>query len=67
MFFGTSLFVSQLKNGKWYIKGDMEKICQLFGASTRAELKRFIDRTLGRKYAMVYSPSVIREMRFLNY
>lgn len=49
MFFGTSLFVSQLKNGKWYIKGNMEKICQLFGASTRAELRCFIDRTLGEK------------------
>lgn len=49
MFFGTSLFVSQLKNGKWYIKGDMEKICQLFGASTCAELRRFVDRTLGKK------------------
>lgn len=49
MFFGTSLFVSQLKNGKWYIKGDMEKICQLFGTSTRAELRRFINRTLGEK------------------
>lgn len=49
MFFGTSLFVSQLKNGKWYIKGDMEKICQLFGVSTCAELRRFVDRTLGEK------------------
>lgn len=49
MFFGTSLFVSQLKNGKWYIKGDMKKICQLFGASTCAELRRFVDRTLGEK------------------
>lgn len=49
MFFGTSLFVSQLKNGKWYIKGDMEKICQLFGTSTCAELRRFVDRTLGEK------------------
>ena len=49
MFFGTTLFVSQLKNGKWYIKGDMEKICQLFGASTCAELRRFVDRTLGEK------------------
>ena len=49
MFFGTPLFVSQLKNGKWYIKGDMEKICQLFGASTCAELRRFVDRTLGEK------------------
>ena len=49
MFLGTPLFVSQLKNGKWYIKGDMEKICQLFGASTCAELRRFVDRTLGEK------------------
>lgn len=49
MFFGTPLFVSQLKNGKWYIKGNMEKICQLFGASTCAELRRFVDRTLGEK------------------
>lgn len=49
MFFGTPLFVSQLKNGKWYIKGDIEKICQLFGASTCAELRRFVDRTLGEK------------------
>lgn len=49
MFFGTPLFVSQLKNGKWYIKGDMEKICQLFGVSTCAELRRFVDRTLGEK------------------
>lgn len=49
MFFGTPLSVSQLKNGKWYIKGDMEKICQLFGVSTYAELRRFIDRTLGEK------------------
>ena len=49
MFFGTPLFVSQLKNGKWYIKGDMEKICQLFGTSTCAELRRFVDRTLGEK------------------
>lgn len=49
MFFGTPLFVSQLKNGKWYIKGDMEKICQLFGVSTCVELRRFIDRTLGGK------------------
>ena len=49
MFFGTSLFVSQLKNGKWYIKGDMEKICQLFGVSTCVELRRFVDRTLGEK------------------
>ena len=49
MFFGTPLFVSQLKNGKWYIKGDMEKICQLFGVSTCAELRCFVDRTLGEK------------------
>ena len=49
MFFGTPLLISQLKNGKWYIKGDMEKICQLFGASTCAELRRFVDRTLGDK------------------
>lgn len=49
MFFGTPLFVSQLKNGKWYIKGDMEKICQLFGVSTCVELRRFIDRILGEK------------------
>lgn len=49
MFFETSLFVSQLKNGKWYIKGDMKKICQLFGTSTCAELRRFVDRTLGDK------------------
>ena len=49
MFFGTPLFVSQLKNGKWYIKGDMKKICQLFGASTCAELRRFVNRTLGEK------------------
>lgn len=49
MFFGTSLFVSQLKNGKWYIKGDMKKICQLFGASTCAELRRFVNRILGEK------------------
>lgn len=48
-FFGTPLFVSQLKNGKWYIKGDMEKICQLFGVSTCTELRRFVDRTLGEK------------------
>lgn len=47
--FGTSLFVSQLKNGKWYIKGDMGKICQLFGVSTCAELRSFVDRTLGEK------------------
>lgn len=49
MFFETLLFVSQLKNGKWYINGDMEKICQLFGVSTCAELRRFVDRTLGKK------------------
>lgn len=49
MLFGTSLFVSQLKNGKWYIKGDMGKICQLFGVSTCAELRSFVDRTLGEK------------------
>lgn len=49
MFFGTPLFVSQLKNGKWYIKGDIEKICQLFGASTCAELRRFVYRILGEK------------------
>lgn len=49
MFFETPLFVSQLKNGKWYIKGDMKKICQLFGTSTCAELRRFVDRTLGEK------------------
>ena len=49
MFFGTPLFVLQLKNGKWYIKGDMEKICQLFGVSTCAELRRFVDRTIGEK------------------
>lgn len=49
IFFGTTLFVSQLKNGKWYIKGNMEKICQLFGVSTCAELRRFVDRTLGEK------------------
>lgn len=49
MFFGTSLFVSQLKNGKWYIKGDMEKIFQLFNVSTCAELRRFVDKTLGDK------------------
>lgn len=49
MFFGTPLSVSQLKNGKWYIKGDMEKICRLFGVSTCVELRRFIDRTLGEK------------------
>lgn len=41
--------IEQNKKGKWYIKGDMEKICQLFGTSTRAELRRFIDRTLGEK------------------
>ena len=49
IFFGTTLFVSQLKNGKWYIKGNMEKICQLFGVSTCAELRRLVDRTLGEK------------------
>ena len=49
MFFGTSLLVSQLKNGKWYIKGDMEKIFQLFNVSTCAELRRFVDKTLGDK------------------
>lgn len=41
--------IEQNKNGKWYIKGDIEKICQLFGASTCAELRRFVDRTLGEK------------------
>lgn len=49
IFFGTPLFVSQLKNGKWYIKGNMEKICQLFGVSTCVELRRFVDRILGEK------------------
>lgn len=48
-FSGTVLYISQLKNGKWYIKGDVEKIFKMFGVSDCSELRQFVDKVLGKK------------------
>ena len=48
-FFGAVLYISQLKSGKWYIKGDVEKIFKMFGVSDCSELRQFVDRVLGKK------------------
>lgn len=42
--------IKQHKNGKWYIDGDMALIVSMFGVSDASELRKFIDKILGKKF-----------------
>lgn len=42
--------IKQHKNGKWYIDGDMALIVSMFGVSDASELRKFIDKILGKEF-----------------
>lgn len=42
--------IKQYKNGKWYIDGDMALIVSMFGVSDASELRKFVDKVLGKKF-----------------
>lgn len=47
---GIIFKIKQRRNGKWYINGDITKIISMFKIPDIAELRKFIDKTLGRKF-----------------
>ena len=47
---GIIFKIKQHKNGKWYIDGDITKIISMFKMPDITELRKFIDKTLGRKF-----------------
>ena len=47
---GIIFKIKQHRNGKWYIDGDITKIISMFKMSNITELRKFIDKTLGRKF-----------------
>lgn len=42
--------IKQHKNGKWYIDGDTALIVSMFGVSGASELRKFVDKVLGKKF-----------------
>lgn len=42
--------IKKHKNGKWYIDGDMTLIVSMFGVSDASELRKFVDKVLGKKF-----------------
>ena len=49
-YFGIIFKIKQHRNGKWYIDGDITKIISMFKMPNITELRKFIDKTLGRKF-----------------
>ena len=47
---GIIFKIKQHRNGKWYIDGDITKIISMFKMPNITELRKFIDKTLGRKF-----------------
>lgn len=47
---GIIFKIKQHRNGKWYIDGDITKIISMFKMPDITELRKFIDKTLGRKF-----------------
>lgn len=47
---GIIFKIKQHRNGKWYIDGDVTKIISMFKMPDITELRKFIDKTLGRKF-----------------
>lgn len=42
--------IKKHKNGKWYIDGDMTLVVSMFGVSDASELRKFVDKVLGKKF-----------------
>lgn len=47
---GIIFKIKQRRNGKWYIDGDITKIISMFKMPDITELRKFIDKTIGRKF-----------------
>lgn len=47
---GIIFKIKQRRNGKWYIDGDIMKIISMFKMSDITEFRKFIDKTIGRKF-----------------
>ena len=47
---GIIFKIKQHRNGKWYIDGDITKIISMFKMPDITELRKFINKTLGRKF-----------------
>ena len=47
---GIIFKIKQHRNGKWYIDGDITKIISMFKMPDITELRKFIDKILGRKF-----------------
>ena len=50
LYCGIIFKIKQHRNGKWYIDGDITKIISMFKMPDITELRKFIDKTLGRKF-----------------
>jgi hypothetical protein len=47
---GIIFKIKQRRSGKWYIYGDITKIISMFKMPDIRELRKFIDKTLGKKF-----------------
>ena len=47
---GIIFKIKQRKNGKWYIDGDIALIVSMFEVSDASELRKFVDKVLGKKF-----------------
>lgn len=47
---GIIFKIKQRRNGKWYIDGDITKIISMFKMPDITEFRKFIDKTIGRKF-----------------
>ena len=47
---GIIFKIKQHRNGKWYIDGDITKIISMFKMSDITELRKFVDKILGKKF-----------------
>ena len=47
---GIIFKIKQRRNGKWYIDGDITKIISMFKMPDITELRKFVDKTLGKKF-----------------
>lgn len=47
---GKSFIIKKHKNDKWYIDGDITEIISMFKMSDITELRKFVDKILGKKF-----------------
>lgn len=47
---GKSFIIKKHKNDKWYIDGDITEIISMFKMSGITELRKFVDKILGKKF-----------------